>query len=130
MLSLIWLKRLIFIDITALLSLWFAQIGEIIPSSAWSQYPLLALGAVLAVLLARYWVENERQWREFLRQERVRSEEFLTETMQAQRTSHAEMMVAVGEAQRAAYEEALERFLETTIKLNLYDTRTTMKGSG
>jgi hypothetical protein len=50
--------------------------------------------------------------------------------MQAQRTSHAEMMVAVGEAQRAAYEEALERFLETTIKLNLYDTRTTMKGSG
>lgn len=36
-----------------------------IPNEVWAQYPLILLGVALVGWLARYWVANEREWREF-----------------------------------------------------------------
>jgi hypothetical protein len=111
-------KKILLVDVASLSVLAgtvFLQIEELIPASAWAQYPLVAIGAVLAGVLMRFWVSNEEKWRQFVREERLRAETFIMTMMKEQREAHEKILTAVSESQRAAYEEALERFLNATI---------------
>jgi hypothetical protein len=118
------MRSLVVLDLVAFISAALLQIENIIPSTAWAQYPIVAIGAVLVVFLMRHWTQNEDRWRLFVEEERTRFDQYLTEALQSQRCQYMkilqdkdavqrDMLQAVSESQRAAYEEALERFLES-----------------
>jgi hypothetical protein len=120
------IRSLVYVDLAAVIVTWIFQAGELIPASAWAQYPIVAIGAVLMIMLMRHWTHNEENWRRFTEEERARFDKYLDESLQKQRLqyleimreredSHKKTLSAVSESQRAAYEEALERFLDATM---------------
>lgn len=102
-----------------------AQI-DIIPDEAWSQYPLILIGVVLVGWLARYWVQNEREWRAFFvaQQQEQKADQLrvlqLVQTNNEQlvaliERNHQEQLELQRDGQREVFDAALERILESRL---------------
>lgn len=123
------LSMLIWANLAGLL----AQVD--IPQEVWGQYPLILIGALLAGWVFRYWVQNEREWREFTTRQVAEKENSNLRTLQLIQTNNEQWLKILGdnhkeqiavieknhkeqlelhdERQRETFDAALERILES-----------------
>jgi ABC-type multidrug transport system fused ATPase/permease subunit len=95
-----------------------------IPAEVWGQYPLILVGVVLVVALARYWVANEKEWRAFVVERQAAQQTDQLRVLQLVQTNneqlvalieknHKEQLELQREGQREVFDAALERILGT-----------------
>jgi hypothetical protein len=95
-----------------------------VPAEVWGQYPLILVGVVLVVALARYWVANEKEWRAFVVERQAAQQTDQLRVLQLVQTNneqlvalieknHKEQLELQREGQREVFDAALERILGT-----------------
>lgn len=81
--------------------LWANLIGILaqvdIPSEVWGQYPLILIGAALAGWIFRYWVQNEREWREFTTRQVADKENANLRTLQLIQTNNEQQLKIISD---------------------------------
>lgn len=105
-----------------------------IPQEVWAQYPLILIGVGLVIALGRYWVQNEKEWRMFVvaQQQEQKNDQLrvlqLIQTNNEQLVSmiernHKEQLELQREGQREVFDAALERILESLVKVDHYESQ-------
>jgi len=93
---------------------------DVIPDTAWAQYPIVLLFIGTFVVMTRYHLIEQDKWRDMLRQERVDAQKALEMMLQEQRLSQVEllklmqassqeMFQAYSKVQVEAFEEAIDK---------------------
>lgn len=130
MLSPTWARGLIVADFVAILGVGVLQGVGAVPQEIWVQYPLLILGGVLMGYLAKAHLNDQERWRSLLVEEQNKSRLFIQGMLQEERAilldiiksmqvGHDESMATVLHSQKDAYEEVIERVIESLAKRGL-----------
>lgn len=90
-----------------------------VPSEVWGQYPLLLLGVALGAWLAREWVKNEREWREFTTRQVTDKEAANLAILKLVQDGHKEQVATIEanhQKQLSSQAEALSRTYDTELE--------------
>ena len=116
--------------------LWANLIGILaqvdIPEAVWGQYPLIGVGIVLVIFLARYWVANEKEWRAFVVEQQAAEKADQLRVLQLVQTNneqlvtlieknHKEQLELQRDGQREVFDAALERIVDLLAQSGHYD---------
>lgn len=103
-----------------------------IPAEVWGQYPLIGIGIVLVIFLARYWVANEKEWRAFVVEQQAAEKADQLRVLQLVQTNneqlvslieknHKEQLELQRDGQREVFDAALERIVDLLAQSGHYD---------
>lgn len=66
--------------------------ADVIPASVWEQLPVVILFCGVAILVARYFFQDQERWREMLAEERRSFQEMLAKSLQIQRDASIDFL--------------------------------------
>jgi hypothetical protein len=119
-------SALVWVNLAGLL----AQVD--IPNEIWGQYPLIGVGIILVIFLARYWVANEKEWRLFVVEQQAAEKADQLRVLQLVQTNneqlialiernHKEQLELQRDGQREVFDAALERIVDLLAQSGHYD---------
>lgn len=103
--------------------------ADLVPASVWEQLPIVVLFCGVAILVARYFFQDQERWREMLAKERQTSQEMLTQSLQAQRDasidflrmmqdSSKDIFAAFSQTQSEAFREVFDEAIRHIADVN------------
>ncbi len=124
--------------IALIVLIWANLIGILaqvdIPNEVWGQYPLILVGVVLVGWLARYYVSNERDWREFVVSQLAEREQAHLRIIQLVQSNNEQLIVTIERnhqeqlkiqraGMRETFESELDRVLDLLAKAGHYESQ-------